>query len=88
MPYTKEEINRRIDPKINELLKEVEFFGLFEQAGIFTRIIYRIAIAITTKKYWRFALTMGAIFCAALEFWRRRIVPYENEKIKEHGDIL
>lgn len=32
------------------------------------------------------ALVMGALFCAALEFYRRVAVPYENAKMAEHGD--
>lgn len=30
---------------------------------------------------------MGALECIKQEFYRRMIVPYEDEKIKENGDI-
>jgi len=33
------------------------------------------------------ALVMGAFFCAALEFYRRVAVPYENAKLAENGDV-
>jgi hypothetical protein len=33
------------------------------------------------------AWVMGALFCAALEFYRRRAVPYEETKIAANGDV-
>jgi hypothetical protein len=30
---------------------------------------------------------MGALECVKQEFYRRMLVPYEDEKIKENGDI-
>jgi hypothetical protein len=33
------------------------------------------------------ALVMGAFFCAALEFYRRVAVPYENTKMALNGDV-
>lgn len=33
------------------------------------------------------ALVMGAFICAALEFYRRVAVPFEDTKIKENGDV-
>lgn len=30
---------------------------------------------------------IGAFECAKLEFYRRAVVPYEREKIKENGDL-
>lgn len=30
---------------------------------------------------------MGALECAKLEFYRRMVAEYEDEKIKEHGDV-
>lgn len=31
--------------------------------------------------------TIGALECAKLELYRRIAVPYEDEKIKENGDV-
>lgn len=30
---------------------------------------------------------IGALECAKLELYRRKVIPYENEKIKENGDV-
>ena len=39
------------------------------------------------KRYITIALVLGALCCAALEFYRRIGAPYEEEKLKEHGDV-
>ena len=31
---------------------------------------------------------MGVLSCIAQEFYRRMLVPYEDDKIKENGDVL
>lgn len=89
MPYTNEKINKIIDPPTDGLIVEIMKFTPLEQAGIFNRIICRIAKAILQpKKYWKFALIVGTIILAVLEIWRRLIVPYEIDKCKENGDVF
>ena len=89
MPYTNEKINKIVDPPTDGLVVEVLKFTPLEQAGIFNRIICRIAKAILQpKKYWKFALIIGTILLALLEIWRRLIVSYEDDAIKRNGDIF
>ena len=35
----------------------------------------------------RYSSAVGALECAKLELYRRRVVPYENEKAKLNGDV-
>lgn len=89
MPYTKEKINKIIDPHIDDFIVVLLKFNIFEIAGILNRTICRIAKAILQpKKYWKFALIVGTILLALLEIWRRLIVPYEIKKCDENGDIF
>ena len=37
--------------------------------------------------YQRYNEVMGVLECAKLEIYRRCILPYENLKIKENGDV-
>jgi hypothetical protein len=37
--------------------------------------------------FFTIALVMGALFCTALEFYRRAAAPYEDTKIQENGDV-
>lgn len=57
---------------------------------LLTKVALRFKDQQTVKGGLRFvtiALVMGAFFCAALEFYRRVAVPYEDTKIKENGDV-
>ena len=40
------------------------------------------------QRYHRMNAMIGALQCAQLELYRRVIAPYEDEKIKESGDII
>tara|TARA_B110001454_G_C12559953_1_gene367232 strand:+ start:229 stop:549 length:321 start_codon:yes stop_codon:yes gene_type:complete len=37
--------------------------------------------------YERYNAAIGVLECAKLELYRRKISPYEDEKIKENGDV-
>lgn len=39
------------------------------------------------RRYWRFANVFGSTILALLEFWRRVVVPYEQQKARENGDL-
>ncbi len=39
------------------------------------------------KSYKIFNEVMGVIACVGQEFYRRWVAPYEDEKIKENGDV-
>lgn len=37
--------------------------------------------------YLQFALVCGVLITSLLEFYRRKVAPYEDEKIEENGDV-
>lgn len=39
------------------------------------------------RSFTTFALIIGALVCAALEYYRRVVAKHENCKIKENGDV-
>lgn len=41
----------------------------------------------TKPNYQRYSEVVSALECAKLEFYARRVRPYEDEKIKENGDV-
>lgn len=41
----------------------------------------------TEKSYALYNAVVGALESAKLEFYRRVVAPYEDEKIKENGDV-
>lgn len=42
----------------------------------------------SNPNYARFNTVIGVLECAKLEFYRRAVAAYEDEKIKENGDVF
>ncbi len=66
-------------------------YGKIKTVGDLTYGLTRMANAFARGqgqlRFVTIALVMGAFFCAALEFYRRIAVPYENAKLAENGDV-
>jgi len=72
------------DPHLNNLSKEIA------HAGELNYCMTRLALGYVRfkgKKYLTFCVVIGTFVCAALEFYRRWVGPYEDEKIVENGDV-
>ena len=88
MPYISKPERDNLDPLINELLDRI---GSADR-GVFGRLNYVITrlVAYTWKVdpiYVRAAGISGVLSNVYSEFYRRAVVPYENQKIEENGDI-
>lgn len=89
MPYIKKEYR-------NEIYEAVDFtdptaFGdAAHNAGELNYIITSILLEYIYKKgelYSIYNEVIGVLECAKLELYRRHIASYEDEKIKENGDL-
>lgn len=88
MPYIKKEARPQYDALIESLtnlLKRNE-----TPAGdvnyVFSKIARRLFEA--NLRYDEANKLIGVLECVKLELYRRAIAPYEDEKIRENGDIL
>lgn len=82
MPYIKPDLRPEFDKSIEQLKPQT--------AGDLNYIISRIAIDYVERKEKKYTVlneVMGVFSSVAHEFYRRVVVPYEDEKIKENGDI-
>ena len=79
-------------PYVNKFAKELLDTGYPPQTpGELTYVIYRTCLNYFDKGKFNFiaiATVMGCLVCAMLELYRRKVAPYEQEKIKENGDVL
>ena len=50
-------------------------------------VLVKNYITINGKRYWIFAGIIGTLICCVVEIYRRIIAPYEDEKIKDNGDV-
>ncbi len=81
MPYIKREDRKRFDENL---------FNLFpttpgELNFVITQII--LGYAELQTSYQKINDVIGVLECAKLEFYRRFAAPYEDEKIKQNGDV-
>lgn len=79
MPYTPEKERIQIDQGI------IPF-----TPGQLTYKLYRTSLTYLGKKFSfaDVAIVMGCLLCTILELYRRKAAPYEDEKIKQNGDVL
>ncbi len=82
MPYIPASQRPPLDSAAEVISKDVT-------AGEFTYFITRASHRFLGRKFsfYRVALLMGALVCAVLEIYRRVVVPYEEVKRKENGDV-
>lgn len=84
MPYIKQEKRNEFDKGIAELAARIETEGDFNY--VITKFAYELIDRIG-ENYKNLAMCVSAMENAKLEFYRRRVAPYEDTKIIENGDI-
>jgi hypothetical protein len=87
MPYIEKSRRERFDWLIDNLAAELEANGI---TGNLNYVLYRLFLKYTKlngMSYKNSRDFIGELECVKLELYRRKIVPYEQKKIKNNGDI-
>ena len=84
MPYIPQEDREKLDGLIEEIAATVDTEG--ELNYVFSTIASLMAARWGTR-YAELNSIYGVFGCAGAEFYRRVIAPYEDEKIKQNGDV-
>jgi hypothetical protein len=90
-PYISLEQRKALDGLIDNLASEANRLGKdeTERAGILNYVTTKLTLALIPQdKYWKIALAAGVFSNLASEFYRRIAVPYEDKKVREHGDVF
>jgi len=91
MPYITEKQRKELDPLINALSDMlVEHDNGPEVKGEYNYVITRLIhgyIKSTGLRYHHFNDMIGVLECIKLEFYRKKVTPYEENKILENGDV-
>jgi hypothetical protein len=82
MPYIKQETRKKMD-KIVQLMRKL---GV-KVDGDFNYILYAFCIRNIKPSYNNYKNFCGELRQCATEIERRLVGPYEDEKIKENGDV-
>lgn len=84
MPYIKQEGRDKLDHTIHVLSDKIE------DAGELNYTITKLLHGQLEKKGLNYAncnALIGVLDCASKEFYRKKVAPYEDIKIKENGDV-
>lgn len=84
MPYIKQERRLLFDESLNRLATHITNGGDLNYC--FT-ILCKHFIDMFGESYSNHSICVSALENAKLEWYRRRVAPYEDKKIKENGDI-
>lgn len=85
MPYINKKDRELYDVKIDELLKQLIGNPIGHVNYVFSRIVWRLFLCNRTYTFGN--ALVGMLECVKLEFYRRKLSEYEDEKINENGDL-
>jgi len=87
MPYINPEERKELDPLVNALIDALKKAPAERLDGRLNYVIFRLLTNLYQPRYFNYNRAMGVLSCVAQEFYRRRVAPYENQKLQETGDI-
>ena len=90
MPYIQTKDREALEPSLTELTCQLN-----DKPGELNYLITRLVKQFLTVRFCRTGNigytdlneVYGVLMAAAAEFYRRKVVPYEETKIKENGDV-
>lgn len=86
MPYIPKENRDLYKDAIKKILDELEPDKVGELNYIITSIVWALFDA--NPSYTSANNLTGVLECVKQEFYRRKVMPYEEKKMKKNGDIL
>lgn len=84
MPYIKQQRRSLLDHSIYKIAREIRHPGELNYA---ISKLLKMRLKSMGVNYANLNELMGVLSCVQSEFYRRIVVPYEDKKIEEHGDI-
>jgi len=88
VPYIRREERERLDPAIEQLLRILRNAEPEHLDGRLNYVVSRLLLGLYPPRYYNYNRAMGVLACISHEFYRRFMASYEDEKIKENGDIV
>jgi len=87
MPYIPKKDRDKWKIIIDEILKLTKDTPTDQLDGELNYLITSILHRTHSPSYFNYNRTIGLLECIKSEFYRRRVSPYEEKKIKENGDV-
>lgn len=87
MPYIKKEQRPAVDALVDPVITHLKSLPVEDQDGTLNYLVTRIIKQVYPTKYFHLNRALGVLSAITHELYRRVIGPYEDEKIKENGDV-
>ncbi len=89
MPYIERDMRALVNEELVSLVSKIgyETYLGTKRDGVLNYIISTLISQLYRRSYTDLNAEIGMLECAKQELYRRRLVPYEDEKIKENGDV-
>ena len=87
MPYIKKDQRPALEEKLGPLIFYIKSLPVDQQDGTINYSVTRILKSVYPRRYFHYNRALGVLSAIKEEFYRRVIAPYEDEKIKENGDV-
>lgn len=87
MPYIKKQEREKYENVIKEIVEILKSQPIEQVDGELNYIMTRILLSVYEPKYFNYNRAIGVLECIKQEFYRRRVADYEDQKIKENGDL-
>lgn len=86
MPYIKKDDRERYDCYIKNLVVQLNNWESW-RSGHLNYIITKILKSLNAKTYSKMNEVMGVLECVKQEYYRKVMVPYEERKETENGEV-
>ncbi|HUD20273.1 MAG TPA: hypothetical protein VMR81_07560 [Patescibacteria group bacterium] len=87
MPYIPKDQRPVLDREMDPVIKHLASLPFEEQDGALNYTITRMIKHIYPKRYRHLNRALGVLSAVTQELYRHVVGPYEDEKIKENGDV-
>ena len=87
MPYIKKDQRSPIDSLVAPLVEHLQSLPIEEQDGALNYSITKIIKSLYPKRYFHLNRALGVLSAVTHELYLLVIGPYEDEKIRENGDV-
>lgn len=87
MPYIAPEDRPVLDEKLESIVAYLKSRPVEKQDGDLNYLVTKLIHELYPEKYFHYNRALGVLTAIQLEFYRKKVAPYEDVKIAENGDL-
>lgn len=87
MPYIPQDQRPAIDAALADFISHIRSLPTDKQDGALNYAFSTVIYQIYEPSYYNYNRAMGMLASVQAELYRRKVAPYEDEKIAKNGDV-